>query len=138
MNGVLKILEIVRNRKGQGLVEFALVLAFCFAIGYAVKSSDLYAAIGNAIFNTMEIGLNDTKEDNNSTNSGDSNNNNNNSNNNDNDNNNDNEPDKEKLKKTVIWTEPLELNLYGAGSAKVINIPSQTGSSGLDISLSVR
>ena len=55
-----------------------------------------------------------------------------------NDNNNDNEPDKEKLKKTVIWTEPLELNLYGAGSAKVINIPSQTGSSGLDISLSVR
>ncbi len=56
----------------------------------------------------------------------------------DNDNNNDNEPDKEKLKKTVIWTEPLELDLYGAGSAKVINIPSQTGSSGLDISLSVR
>ena len=46
--------------------------------------------------------------------------------------------DKEKLKKTIIWTEPIELDLIGAGSAKTINIPSQTGSSGLDISLSVR
>ena len=56
----------------------------------------------------------------------------------DNDNDNDGEPDKEKLKKTVIWTEPLVLDLWGAGSSKVINIPSQTGSSGLDISLSVK
>ena len=56
----------------------------------------------------------------------------------DNDSNNDKQPDKEKLKKTIIWTEPIELDLIGAGSAKTINIPSQTGSSGLDISLSVR
>ena len=46
-------------------------------------------------------------------------------------------PDKEKLKKAIIWTEPLELELFGAGSAKVINIPSQSGSSGLDISLNI-
>ena len=55
-----------------------------------------------------------------------------------NDTNNDGTPDKEKMKKVIIWTEPVELNLVGAGSAKIINIPSQTGTSGLDISLSVR
>lgn len=55
-----------------------------------------------------------------------------------NDSNGDNQPDKEKLKKAIIWTEPVELNLVGAGSAKKINIPSQTGSSGLDISLNVK
>lgn len=55
-----------------------------------------------------------------------------------NDSNGDGVPDKEKLKKLIIWTEPEELDLIGAGSAKKFNIPSQTGSSGLDISLNVK
>ena len=46
----------------------------------------------------------------------------------------DNKPESKKTKKTVIWTEPITLDLEGAGSSKKINIPSQTGSAGLDYS----
>ena len=35
---------------------------------------------------------------------------------------------------SVIWTEPATINLSGAGSSGIINIPSETGSEGLDYS----
>lgn len=50
----------------------------------------------------------------------------------DNDTNSDGVPDTDKQKKVIIWTAPTSLELVGAGSAKLINIPSQTGTAGLD------
>lgn len=38
----------------------------------------------------------------------------------------------ERQLKTIIWTAPTTLELIGVGSAKTINIPSQTGTAGLD------
>ena len=35
---------------------------------------------------------------------------------------------------SVIWTEPATITLYGVGSSGIINIPSETGSEGLDYS----
>ena len=40
--------------------------------------------------------------------------------------------------KAIIWTEPTEINVLGAGSDRIINVPSQTGSSGLDYSRSAQ
>lgn len=56
----------------------------------------------------------------------------------DNDSNNDGAPDEEKLNKAIIWTAPTSLNIVGAGSAKTVNIPSQTGTTGLDYSRRVK
>ena len=41
-------------------------------------------------------------------------------------------PEDERQYKMVIWTAPTELELLGAGSSRTINIPSQTGTAGLD------
>lgn len=50
--------------------------------------------------------------------------------------NNDPKPDEKKI---VYWTEPATIDVRGAGSTKIINIPSQNGGSeGIDISLSIR
>ena len=70
---MLMFLKKLGNRKGQGIVEFALILAFCTVIGYAASNSELYEEIGNAFFNTLEMGLNDTREGNNIANTGDQN-----------------------------------------------------------------
>jgi hypothetical protein len=43
-------------------------------------------------------------------------------------------PDEDRAKKIIIWTEPLELDIVGAGSSKTIYIPSQSGTAGLDYS----
>ena len=40
--------------------------------------------------------------------------------------------DNKKAKKTIVWSEPTELDLIGAGSSKTIYIPSQSGTAGLD------
>ena len=45
-----------------------------------------------------------------------------------------NKPENERQMKTIIWTEPTEIPVNGAGSANVINIPAQTGTAGLDYS----
>lgn len=42
--------------------------------------------------------------------------------------------DNKKAKKTIVWSEPTELDLIGAGSSKTIYIPSQSGTAGLDYS----
>ncbi len=42
--------------------------------------------------------------------------------------------DNKKAKKTIVWSEPTELELIGAGSSKTIYIPSQSGTAGLDYS----
>ena len=42
--------------------------------------------------------------------------------------------DNKKAKKTIVWSEPTELDLIGAGSSKTIYIPSQSGNAGLDYS----
>ena len=42
--------------------------------------------------------------------------------------------DNKKAKKTIVWSEPTELDLIGVGSSKTIYIPSQSGTAGLDYS----
>ncbi len=41
-------------------------------------------------------------------------------------------PEDERQYKSIVWTAPTTLEFIGPGSSNVINIPSQTGSAGLD------
>lgn len=86
------------NNKGQGLVEFALILAFCTIIGYGVHELDFDKVLNDVFDNTVESSLtvtfDDTKGQVTPVSSGDNssetppgNNNNNNEDNNENDNN---------------------------------------------------
>ena len=50
------------NNKGQGLVEFALILAFCAGIGYAANETGFAAALSDSFYNTVEVAL-DSKFD---------------------------------------------------------------------------
>ena len=51
----------LKRKKGQGLVEFVLILAFCAAIGWGANELGIPKTLNEAFNNTVELTLDDTK-----------------------------------------------------------------------------
>lgn len=58
------IIRNFKNEQGQGIVEFAIILAFCAAIGYAVNNSGVFTELKNILTNTVVFALDDTRDGN--------------------------------------------------------------------------